>query len=66
MKFSLMLSITLAVLGGCNSKPKNEPLPQPPQIINDQKQVLDNTKGVSDTIGKQAEEQRKQIDETAK
>lgn len=62
----LAMAITIAFLAGCNSKPKNEPLPQPPQIILDQKQALDNAKGVGDTLSKQADEQKKQVEEATK
>lgn len=64
MKYSLMLALALAVLAGCNDKPKNQA--QPLQIIQEQKQALDQAKGVGDTLDKQAEEQKKQIDEAAK
>lgn len=69
MQYGLMqmLVLTAALLSGCNNKPKAEPSPPPlPQMIKDEKQVLDNAKGLSDALGKQAEEQRKQIEETAK
>ncbi|MEK7738350.1 MAG: hypothetical protein AAB319_11435 [Pseudomonadota bacterium] len=64
MKYLLMLVAVLAVLAGCNNKPKNQA--QPLQIIQEQKQALDQAKGVGDTLAKQAEEQKKQIDEAAK
>lgn len=64
MKYAYFLTITLALLVGCDSKPKNEP--QPPQIIKEGRQALDKAMGVGDTIGKQAEEQRKQAEEAAK
>ena len=68
MEYRLVLAsaISIAFLVGCNSKPKNEPMPQPPQIIQDQKQALDNAKGVSEAIGKQADEQKKQVEEATK
>ena len=66
MKLDLILLITLTVIAGCDSKPKMAPLSQPPQIIQDQKQALDNAKGVSDVIEKQAEEQRKKVEEATK
>lgn len=64
MKCSLLLAATLAVLAGCNDKPKTES--QPLQIIQEQKQALDQAKGVGDALVKQAEEQKKQIDEAAR
>lgn len=64
MKYSLMLAAALAVLAGCSDKPKNEP--KPLQIIQEQKQAVDQAKGVGDALGKQAEEQKKQLDEAAK
>lgn len=63
-KYELMWAITLAVLCGCDNKPKNEP--QPPQIFKEELKALDKAKGVEDAIGKQAEEQRKQIEETTR
>lgn len=68
MKYSPMLAAALALLAGCSDKPKNEPKTAPPplQIIQEQKQAVDQAKGVGDAIGKQAEEQKKQIDEAAK
>jgi len=63
MKDTWMLVIALAVLAGCN-KPRNEP--QPPQIIKEQRQALDQAKGVGDTLDRQAEEQRKLAEEAAK
>jgi len=54
-------------LSGCNNKPKVEPqLPPPPQIVQDAKQVLDSAKGVSETLEKQADDQRKRIEEATK
>lgn len=67
MKFSLTwtLVLTYSLLGGCNNKPRTEPPPLP-QMIKDQKQVLDSAKGMGDTLDKQAEEQRKRIEEATK
>lgn len=64
----LMVVITLAALvGACDKKAKNEPPPPPlPQMIQDQKQLLDSTKGMGDTLDKQAEEQRKRVEEATK
>jgi len=64
MKYAYLLALTLSVLAGCNNKPKTEPLP--PQIIQEERQALDKAKGVGETIGKQAEEQRKQAEEATK
>lgn len=64
MKYELMLAITLAALAGCNNKSKNEP--QPPQMIKEERQALDKVKGMGDTLGQQAEEQRKQVEEAVK
>jgi len=61
----VIVAIASALLAGCG-KAKNEPLPAPPQIIQDQKQALDNAKAVGDTLGKQVEEQKKQIEESTK
>lgn len=66
MKLELILLITLTVIVGCDSKPKVAPLVQPLQIIQDQKQALDNAKGVGDMVEKQVEEQRKKVEEAAK
>ncbi len=61
-----LLMTTLCVVAGCDSKPKVAPLSQPPQIIQDQKQALDNAKGAGDSLEKQAEEQRKKIEEATR
>ncbi|MDD5176156.1 MAG: hypothetical protein PHQ05_07030 [Sterolibacterium sp.] len=66
MKLELILAIALTVLVGCDSKPKNEPLPPPPQMIKDQKQTLDNARDIGDVIEKQGEEQRKKLEEATK
>lgn len=66
MKFKLMLMIALTALVGCNGKPKTETLPPPPQMIKEQAQALDAAKGVNDTLGKQAEEQAKRVEEATK
>lgn len=64
---TLAVTVTFAVLAGCNNKPKSEPqTPPPPPLIKEQKQVLDSAKGIDDTLGKQAEDQRKQIEEATK
>lgn len=65
-RLALAMTMTFAVLAGCNSKPKNEPPPPPPQIIKEEKQALDSARSVEDTLGKQAEDQRKQIEEATK
>ncbi|MCX7168850.1 MAG: hypothetical protein NTY41_00785 [Proteobacteria bacterium] len=66
MKLELILLITVTVIAGCDSKPKAAALPQSPQIIQDQRQALDNAKGVGDVSEKQAEEQRKKVEEATK
>lgn len=66
MKYAWMLSIAVAVLAGCNNKPQSEAKPQPPQFIQEQKQALDKAKGVGDTLDKQAEEQKKQVEDATK
>jgi hypothetical protein len=63
----MALVLAAAWLCGCNNKPKTEPPPPPPpQIIQDAKKVMYDAKGVGDTLGKQADEQKKQIDEATK
>ncbi|MFA7279249.1 MAG: hypothetical protein WC100_04065 [Sterolibacterium sp.] len=67
MKIETFLLMTmLTMLVGCDSKPKVAPLSQPPQIIQDQKQALDDTKSVGDSLEKQAAEQRKKLEEETK
>lgn len=62
-----VLLLVSAMLGGCNNKPKTEPPPPPlPQMVQDQKQVLDSAKGMGDALDKQAEEQRKRIEDATK
>jgi len=61
------LVVVAVCLSGCNNKPKVEPkLPPPPQIVQDAKQVLDNAKGVSETLEKQADDQRKRFEDATK
>lgn len=64
MRYELMLAIMLAGLAGCNDKPKNQA--QPPQMIKEQRQALDQAKDVGDTLAQQAEAQRKQLEEATK
>lgn len=69
MKRSLawIMVVTFAMLSGCNNRPKTAPPPpQLPPMIQDQKQVLDSAKGMSDSLDKQAEAQRERIDEATK
>lgn len=68
MKYGLLLMVIMfGIVSGCDNKPKNQPPPpQAPQMIKEEKKVLDSAKGVDDTISKQAEEQRKQIEEATK
>lgn len=40
--------------------------PAPPQIIQDAKKVMDDAKGVGDTLGKQEDDQKKRIEEATK
>ncbi|MCX7176216.1 MAG: hypothetical protein NT159_20285 [Proteobacteria bacterium] len=62
-----MIVLGAVMLCGCNNKPKTEPPPPPlPQMIQDRKQVLDSAKAMGDTLDKQAEEQRKRIEEATK
>ena len=51
-------------LTACDSGPKAQS--KPPQIFKEERQALDKAKGVQDTVDKQAEEQRKKIDEVSK
>lgn len=60
-----VLLLVSAMLGGCNNKPKTEPPPLP-RMIQDRKQVLDSAKGMGDALDKQAEEQRKRIEDATK
>lgn len=66
MVLAFVAAFVATFLGGCNNKPKVEPPPPPPQIVQDAKQVLDNAKGVGETLDKQADEQRKRIEDATK
>lgn len=64
VRFALL---AIVVLSGCNSKPKTEPPPPPPpQMIQDQKQLLDTAKAMGDTLDRQAEDQKKRIEDATK
>lgn len=63
--FGVLLPVCVAlVLTACDSGPKAQS--KPPQIFKEERQALDKAKGVQDTVDKQAEEQRKKIDEASK
>ena len=69
MKYAWTLLIALTALAGCDNKPQSKPAEvQPPQFIQQQQQqqALDKAKGVGDTLEKQAEEQKKQVDDATK
>lgn len=55
----IVLSLT-----ACDSGPKAQS--KPPQIFKEERQALDKAKGVQDTVDKQAEEERKKIDDASK
>lgn len=60
----LIVTIAAALLGGCDNRPKTDP--QPATIFKDERQALDKARGVQQTIDRQAEEQRKKMDEAEK
>ena len=57
----LIVTIAAALLGSCDNRPKTEP--QPATLFKEERQALDKAKGVQQTLDRQAEEQRKKIDE---
>ncbi len=62
---ALLIAMTVAaLLGGCDNRPKTEP--QPAALFKEERQALDKAKGVQQTLDRQAEEQRKKIDEAEK
>ncbi|MEO6697222.1 MAG: hypothetical protein ABIN45_04380 [Gammaproteobacteria bacterium] len=66
MKVATVLIVILAAIlfSGCDNRPKTEP--EPATIFKEERQALDKAKGVQQTIDRQAEEQRKKIDEAEK
>ena len=66
MKIITTLIITMAATlsSGCDNRPKTEP--QPATIFKQEREALDKAKGVQQTIDRQAEEQRKKMDEAEK
>lgn len=65
MKITVLVVImTIALLSGCDNRPKTEP--QPATIFKEEREALDKAKGVQQTIDRQAEEQRKKMDEAEK
>jgi hypothetical protein len=61
---SLLLACSVFALSACDTGPKAEP--KAPQIFKEERQALDRAKGVQDTIDKQAEEQRRKIEDASK
>ena len=63
MKTTLVLVVTMAatLLSSCDNRPKTEP--QTATLFKEERQALDKAKGVQQTIDRQAQEQRKKIDE---
>lgn len=66
MKITPVLIVIMAaiLLSGCDHRPKTEP--QPATIFKQEREALDKAKGVQQTIDRQAEEQRKKMDEAEK
>lgn len=66
MKIITILIVIMAATlsSGCDNRPKTEP--QPATIFKEERQALDKAKGVQLTIDRQAEEQRKKMDEAEK
>jgi hypothetical protein len=62
MKITPILIVIMAatLLSGCDNRPKTDP--QPATIFKEERQALDKAKGVQQTIGRQAEDQRKLIE----
>lgn len=62
-----MLALVTALFVGCDSKPKTPPVPrvqeQTVDIIKSQRQVMENAKGVGQTLDAAAEERRKASEE---
>jgi len=68
MRHSTMMFVFAAVLlAGCDSKPKTPPVPRVQEptvdIIKSQRQVMENAKGVGQTLDAAAEERRKASEE---
>lgn len=60
----LVLSTAMAILGGCDSKPKNEP--PPAKLFKEDRDALEKAKGVQQTVDQQSEETKKKIEEQSK
>ena len=61
---ALPLACIALAATACDSGPKAQS--KPAQIFKEERQALDKAKGVQDTVDKQAEEQRRKIDEASK
>lgn len=61
---TLIVIMAATLLSGCDNRPETEP--QPATIFMEEREALDKAKGVQQTIDRQAEEQRKKMDETEK
>lgn len=61
---SPMLIMAAVLLSGCDGRPETEP--QPAALFKEERETLDKAKGVQQTIDRQAEEQRKKIEEAEK
>jgi len=59
-----VVMVAAVLLSGCDNRPKTEP--PPATIFKEERQALEKAKGVQQTIDRQAEEQRKKMDEAEK
>lgn len=64
LRILLALWTATAVLGGCDSRPKNEP--PPAKLFKEDREALEKAKGVQQTVDQQSEEAKKKIEEQTK